>query len=88
MCTCIHMSIHGVIGVSMRSMCMSWFVSMHRRSMFLVKHGFQPCMVHGTLLKVEPKQSTLFFNKHISFLILEDNVEHAIGILDDEAWQT
>ena len=42
-------------------------------------------------LKVEPKQSTLFFNTHISFLILEDKVEHAIETLDGEAilaWQT
>jgi len=36
-------------------------------------------------LKVEPKQSTLFFNIQISFLILEDKVEYAIGILDGEA---
>ena len=42
-------------------------------------------------LKVEPKQSTLFFNTQISFLILEYKVEHAIETLDGEAmlaWQT
>ena len=42
-------------------------------------------------LKVEPKQSTLFFKTFISFSILEDKVEHAIGVLDEEAtlaWQT
>ena len=40
-------------------------------------------------LKVEPKQSTLFFNKHISFSIMEEEV-HAIGELDEAtlAWQT
>jgi len=39
-------------------------------------------------LKVEPKQSTLFFNIHISFSIIEEEVEHAMGMLDDEAWKT
>ena len=39
-------------------------------------------------LKVEPKQSTLFFKAHISFLIFEEEVEHAIGTLEDEEWQT
>ena len=40
-------------------------------------------------LKVEPKQSTLFFNKQISLSILEEEV-HAIGELECEAtlaWQ-
>jgi len=36
-------------------------------------------------LKVEPKQSTLFFNKQISFLIIEEEVEHAMGMLEGEA---
>ena len=35
--------------VNMMSMCMLWFVCMHMRSMFLVKHGFQSCVVHCTL---------------------------------------
>ena len=42
-------------------------------------------------LKMEPKQSTLFFKTHISFLIIEEKVEHAIETLDGEAilaWQT
>jgi len=41
-------------------------------------------------LKVEPKQSTLFFNIIKSFSTLEE-VEHVIDILDGEgivAWQT
>ena len=91
MSTCIHMSIHHVMGVKVRSMCMSWSVCMHRRNLFLSKYGFQTCVVHGTMAQVEPKQSTLFFNMHISFLILEDKVEYATEIFDDEvmvAWQT
>jgi len=36
-------------------------------------------------LKVEPKQSTLFFNKNISFSIIEEEVVHVIDMLDDEA---
>ena len=42
-------------------------------------------------LKVEPKQSTLFFKTFISFSMLEDKVEHAIGVQEVEAtlaWQT
>ena len=42
-------------------------------------------------LKIETKQSTLFFKAHMSFSIIEEEVEHAIGILDGEAivaWQT
>ena len=42
-------------------------------------------------LKVEPKQSIFFFNKFISFSIIEDKVEHAIDVLEDEstlAWQS
>ena len=39
-------------------------------------------------LKVEPKQSTLFFSIVISFSIIEEEVEHAIGTLDGKAWQT
>ena len=41
-------------------------------------------------LKVEPKQSTLFFKTFISFSIVEDKVEHAKDVLDEEAtlaWQ-
>ena len=42
-------------------------------------------------LKVEPKQSTLFFKTFISFSIVEDKVEHAIGVQEVEAtlaWHT
>ena len=42
-------------------------------------------------LKVEPKQSTLFFKIFMSFSMLEDKVEHAIGVQEEEAilaWQT
>ena len=39
MCTSVHMSIYGVMCMNVRSMCMPWFVCMHMRSMFLVKHG-------------------------------------------------
>ena len=43
-------------------------------------------------LKVEPKQSTLFFKTIISFSIVEDKVEHAIGVQEIEeatlAWHT
>ena len=41
-------------------------------------------------LKVEPKQSTLFFNKQISFSTIEEELKHAIGMLEGEAilaWQ-
>ena len=91
MCTSVHMSIHSVMTVNVRSMCMPWFVCMHRRNLFLSKHRFQTCMVQNTLVKVEPKQLTLFFKIFILFLILEDKVEHAIGKLECEAvlaWQT
>ena len=36
-------------------------------------------------LKVEPKQSTLFFKIFISFAITEEEV-HAIGTLGGKAW--
>ena len=41
-------------------------------------------MIHSTLAQSGAKQSTLFFNIHISLSILEEEVEHAIEILDDE----
>ena len=46
-------------------------------------------MVHDTMAQMEPKQLTLFFNKHISFSMLEE-VEHAIGKIGEAilAWQT
>ena len=83
MCTSVHMSIHGVVCMNVRSMCMTWFVCMHRRNLFLAKHGFQTCVVQSTLLKVEPKQSILLFSKQKSFSIMEEEV-HVIGMLDDE----
>jgi len=49
MCTSVHMSIHSVMSVNVRSMCMSWFVCMHRWNLFLAKHGFQPCVFQSTL---------------------------------------
>ena len=45
-------------------------------------------MVHGTLAQRGAHTINTFFNIHISFLIIEEVVEHAIGTLDDEAWQT
>ena len=67
---------------------MPWFVCMHKRSMFLVKYGCQPCVVHiAHWLKVEPKQSILFFKIFISFSMIVEEV-HAIDTLGGEAWQT
>ena len=42
-----------------------------------MKHGFNCVWFMAHWLKVEPKQSTLFFNTQISFLTLEED-EHAI----------
>ena len=73
------------------SMCMPCMVCIHVRSMFLAKHGFLPRLFHEHWLKVEPKQSTLFFKAHISFSIIEEEVVHAIDTLGGEAilaWQT
>ena len=42
-------------------------------------------------LKMEPKQSSLFFKAYMSLSIIEQEVEHVIGTLDGEAivaWQT
>ena len=64
---------------------------MNMRCMFLVKHGFQFLVIHNTWFKVEPKQSTLFFNIHKWFSTLKEDVEQEIETLDDEdvvAWQT
>ena len=42
-------------------------------------------------LKVEPKQSTLFFNIHILLSTFKEDVEHVIETFNNEdvvAWQT
>ena len=49
MCTSVHMSIQSVMSVYVRSMCMPCMVCMHRWNLFLAKHRFQTCVVHGTL---------------------------------------
>ena len=51
MCTSVHMSLHSVMWVSMRSICMPCMVCMHIMSMFLAKHEFQTCMVHDTMAR-------------------------------------
>ena len=79
MCTSVHMSIHRVMGVSVRSMCMPWFVYMQRWNLFLSKHRFQPCMVHDIM--AQSGAQTI----HI------EEEGHAIGELESEAtlaWQT
>ena len=61
MCTSVHMSIHGVMCMNMRSMCMPWFVG---GACFLWHMDSNRVWFMAHWLKVEPKQSTLFL-KHI-----------------------
>ena len=85
MYTSVHSSIHGIMCVNMRSISMSWCVCIHMWSMFLAKHGFQPCVVHGTLAQSGAQIINTLFSIHISFSIIVEEVEHVIGTLDDEA---
>ena len=85
MCTSVHISIHGIMCVSMMSMCMPCMVCMYMRTMFLAKHDSKRVWFMAHWLKVEPKQSTLFFKTHISFATIEEEVEHAIDTLEGEA---
>ena len=73
MYTSVHISIQGVMCVNMRSMCMPWKMCMHMWSMFLPKHGFHLVQFMAHWLKVEPKQSTLFFNMQMSLSIFEED---------------
>ena len=89
MCTSVHMSIHHVMGVSVRSMRMPWFVCMHRWNLFLRNIDSKRVWSLAHWLKVEPKQSTFFLSIDISFSIIKE--VHAVGELDEEAtlaWQT
>ena len=40
MCTCVHMSIHDVMWVNMRSMCIPCIMCINMWCMFLANHGF------------------------------------------------
>ena len=89
MCTSVHMSIHRVMGVNVRSMCIPWFVCSIGGICFFRNIDSKREWFKAQWLKVEPKQSTLFFKLFISFSIIEEM--HAIGKLDGEAtlaWQT
>ena len=90
MCTCVHMSIHRVMSVNVGSMCMPCLCACIDGICFLRNMDSKRVWFMAQWLKVEPKQSTFFFNKFISFLILEDKVEHAISKLGEAtlAWQT
>ena len=72
---------------------MPWFVCMYMWNLFLAKHGFQSCVVHGTMaqsgaqtINFEPKQSTLFFKAPMS-LSIEEEVEQptCLSIEEEEA---
>ena len=83
-------TIHGVMCVNMRSMCMPWWVCMCG-ACFLRNMDSNLVWFMAHWPRVEPKQSTFFFKTHISFLIEED-VEHAkcLSMKDEaiETWQT
>ena len=44
--------------------------------MFLPKHGLQMCLVHGTLAQSGAQIIYTFLQHAISFLIIEEKVEH------------
>ena len=58
---------------------------MHVRSMYLVNIDSNRVWFMAQWLKLEPKQSKLFFKAYISFAIIEEVVEHAIDTLGGEA---
>ena len=60
-------------------------------NLFLLNQGFQACIVHGTMAQSGAQTINTFFQTFISFSIVENKVEHAICVLEEEAtlaWQT